>query len=224
MQPHHLNNFWPIDLWSNGTQHISVFPILPSTRDTSVRLAGQPPVDGGPAAHKDFFFFILKNNKNFKNICPFWIISKIPPGRPPIGRQAFSVIFFSSNSQRCPWRKKKRACRPPNGRQAPVARGGGGRQGLHGRHMPPLPLSFETKNSGKKLECLPCCHIFFKWWKNTTIGSRMSGQRMRHLGNPWSPCWVVATCDLVLAARYTMVPILSYSSFLAADPDVFLSS
>ena len=25
-----------------------------------------------------FFFFIFKKNKNFKNICPFWIISKIP--------------------------------------------------------------------------------------------------------------------------------------------------
>ena len=50
--------------------------------------------------------------------------------------------------------------------------------------------------------------------------SRMSGQRMRHLGNPRA----LATCDLILAARYTMVPILSYSSFLAADPDVFLSS
>ena len=39
------------------------------------------------------------------------------------------MYFFSSNLQRSPWRKKKRgACRPPNGRQAPVARWGG-RQG-----------------------------------------------------------------------------------------------
>jgi len=75
-----------------------------------------------------------------------------------------------------------------------------------------------------ELEWLPCCHIFLKWWKDTAIWSHMSGQRMRYLGNPWSPCWAVATCDLVLVARYTMVPILSYSSFLAADPDVFLSS
>ena len=45
-----------------------------------------------------------------------------------------------------------------------------------GRHMPPFPLSFEPKNSGKKLECLSCCHIFLKWWKSTTIGSRISGQ------------------------------------------------
>ena len=106
--------------------------------------------------------------------------------------------FFSSNSQRGPWRKKKGglsppqwvtgACRPPLGRQGPVARWGGDRVPSPfispGRHMPPFPLSFEPKNSGKKLECLPCCHIFLKWWKGTVIGSRMSGQRMRHLGNP----------------------------------------
>ena len=34
--------------------------------------------------------------------------------------------------------------------------------------------------------------------------SRMSGQRMRHLENPWSPCWAVATCDLLesLSSRH----------------------
>ena len=53
-----------------------------------------------------------------------------------------------------------------------------------GRHVPPFPLSFEPKNLGKKLEWLSCCHIFLKWWNGTVIGSRMSGQRMRHLGNP----------------------------------------
>ena len=72
---------------------------------------------------------------------------------PPIGRQALSVIFFSSNSQRGPWQKKG-ACRPPNGRQGPVARWGGDRVPSPyispGRHMPPSPLSFEPKNSGKK--------------------------------------------------------------------------
>ena len=148
--------------------------------------------------------------KYFKNI----------PRSPPIGRQGLSVIFFSSNLQRGPW-KKRGACRPLGGRQGPLTLS---------RHMPPFPLSFEPKNSEKsqplppfpltfepkdswkKLEWLPCCHIFLKWWKGTVIGSRMSRQRMRHLGNPWSPCWAVATCDLVLAARYTMVPILSYSS------------
>ena len=48
--------------------------------------------------------------KYFKNI----------PRSPPIRRQALSVIFSSSNSQRDPWQKKG-ACRPPNGRQGPVA-------------------------------------------------------------------------------------------------------
>ena len=47
--------------------------------------------------------------ENFKNI----------PRSPYGGRQGSNVIFFSSNLQRSPWRKKKRgACRPPNGRQA----------------------------------------------------------------------------------------------------------
>ena len=50
--------------------------------------------------------------ENFKNI----------PRSPYGGRQGSNVIFFSSNLQRSPWRKKKRgACRPPNERQAPVA-------------------------------------------------------------------------------------------------------
>ena len=59
---------------------------------------------------------------------------KTTPGRPMGGRQALSVIFFSSNLQRDSWQKKKKkqgglsphqratgACRPPQGRQGPVA-------------------------------------------------------------------------------------------------------
>ena len=43
------------------------------------------------------------------------------------GRQGSNVIFYS-NLQRSPWSKKKEgACRPPNGRQAPVAQAGGDR-------------------------------------------------------------------------------------------------
>ena len=70
--------------------------------------------------------------ENFKNI----------PRSPYGGATGLKCIFFSSNLQRIPWRKKKEgACRPPNGRQAPVAhpRGDrvlspvGGRQG-------PFPL------------------------------------------------------------------------------------
>jgi len=127
--------------------------------------------------------------ENFKNI----------PRSPYGGRQGSNVIFFLQICNEVPGEKKRGgACRPPNGRQAPVAHprgdrgmspvGGGDRVPSPyinpGRHMPLSPLSFEPKNSGKKLECLPCCHIFLKWWKGTVIGSRMSGQRMRHLGNP----------------------------------------
>ena len=47
-------------------------------------------------------------------------MSKIYPGRPMAGRQGSNVIFFSSNLQRSPWRKKKRGpVAPPNGRQGP---------------------------------------------------------------------------------------------------------
>ena len=63
---------------------------------------------------------------------------KNTPGRPPIGRQALSVIFFSSNLQRGRWKKRgpvapptgdrglsptpgvTGACRPLGGRQAPL--------------------------------------------------------------------------------------------------------
>jgi len=101
--------------------------------------------------------------ENFKNI----------PRSSPIGRHALYVIFFSSNLQRSPWRKKRgrlsppqRAtgpCRPPQGRQGSgPARGAGrpscGRQGgPHGRpgqaaYIRPPPhslLSFDLKKSKK---------------------------------------------------------------------------
>ena len=81
--------------------------------------------------------------KYFKNI----------PRSPAIGRQALSVIFFffkfTTRSL-----EKKRACRPPQGRQGPVARWGAtGSPSPYispGRHMPPSPLSFEPKNSEKR--------------------------------------------------------------------------
>ena len=53
--------------------------------------------------------------KYFKNI----------PRSPPIGRQALSVIFFFKFATRS--LAKKRACRPAQGRQGPVARWGGDR-------------------------------------------------------------------------------------------------
>ena len=71
--------------------------------------------------------------ENFKNI----------PRSPYGGRQGSNVIFFSSNLQRSPWRKKKRgACRPLGGRQGPVL--------TPGHPSPSFPLSFEPKNSEKK--------------------------------------------------------------------------
>ena len=50
--------------------------------------------------------------------------------------------------------KKRGACRPPQGRQGPVARWGGDRVPSPyispGRHMSPFPLSFEPKKFRKK--------------------------------------------------------------------------
>ena len=77
---------------------------------------------------------------------------KNTPGRPHRATGP-KCNFFSSNSQRGPWRKKRGACRPLGGRQGPLP---------FYKPWPPFPLSFEPKNSGKKLECLPCCHIFLK--------------------------------------------------------------
>ena len=66
---------------------------------------------------RGFFFFIFK--KKFKNICPFSNISKIYPGRPPIGRQAQCVIFFFKFATKS-LEKKKQALSPVGGRQAPL--------------------------------------------------------------------------------------------------------
>ena len=74
---------------------------------------------------------------------------KNTPGRPPIGRQALTVIFFFKFATRS--LEKKGACRPPNGRQGPVGRWGGRQGPLPLNHcMPQFSLSFEPKNSEKK--------------------------------------------------------------------------
>ena len=106
---------------------------------------------------------------------------KNTPRSPPIGRQALSVIFFLQIRNKVPGKKK--AISPPQTGDRPYI--------SPGRHMPPFPLSFEPKNSGKKRglrirKTAKLCRIayFLKWWKGTAIGSRMSGKRMRHLGNP----------------------------------------
>ena len=46
---------------------------------------------------------------------------KTTPGRPPIGRQALIVIFFFKFATKSLAKKMQGACRPPNGRQGPVA-------------------------------------------------------------------------------------------------------
>ena len=109
-----------------------------------------------------FSFLYLKKLKfqkymsvleNFKNI----------PRSSYGGRHGSNVIFFFFKFAIKSLEKKKglsppqRAtgpCRPPQGRQGPVARWGGDRGPSPylspGRHSPPFPLSFEPKNSGKK--------------------------------------------------------------------------
>ena len=74
------------------------------------------------------------------------------------GATGFKCNFFSSNLQRSPWRKKG-ACRPPNGRQDPVAPPTGDRtlSPTPGATGPCRPLGGRQalnpgrlKNSGKK--------------------------------------------------------------------------
>ena len=98
--------------------------------------------EDGPIILAVFSFLYLK--KKFKNICQFWNISKIYPGRPPIGRQAQSVIFFFFRFATKSLEKKKAqspvggggatgACRPAHGRPPLGPAHGGGR----GRVAPP---------------------------------------------------------------------------------------
>ena len=77
--------------------------------------------------------------KYFKNI----------PRSPPHRATGPNCIFFFKFATRS--LAKKGACRPPQWRQGPVARWGG-RQGPSPLYKPwpPSPLSFQSKNSGKK--------------------------------------------------------------------------
>jgi len=70
---------------------------------------------------------------------------KNTPRSPPHRATGTKCNFFSLNLQRGPWQKKrkekKRACRPPNGRQGPVAHPRGGRACRRlGRRQVPFPL------------------------------------------------------------------------------------
>src|SRR6185436_8280785 len=87
---------------------------------------------------------------------------KIYPGRPPIGRQAQSVIFFLQICNEVPG-EKKGGRSPPNARQGglspPPATGGhvappSGDRGMppYITSNPPLPSSFESENSTKNPE------------------------------------------------------------------------
>ena len=127
-----------------------------------------------PAVFSFLYFLKIKISKIYVR---FEIFQKYPRS-PPIGRQGLSVIFFLQIRNEVP--EKKGPVAPPTGDRPYI-----------GRHMPPFPLSFEPKNSGKKRgvrrrKTAKLCRIayFLKWWKGTAIGSRMSGQRMPHLGNP----------------------------------------
>ena len=64
---------------------------------------------------------------------------KNTPGRPPIGRQTLSVIFFLQICNEVP--EKKGACRPCNGRQGAVAppRATSGRARPRARQGPVAP-------------------------------------------------------------------------------------
>ena len=130
--------------------------------------------------YSGFFFFIFK--KKFKNICPFSNISKIYPGRPPIGRQAQCVIFFQICNEVLGDKKNKPcrplggatgACRPPLGRQGPVARWGGDRPPSF-FFLQGLCCKFEEKNTfepcrppigrpGYIFEIFQNGHIFLKF-------------------------------------------------------------
>ena len=81
--------------------------------------------------------------KYFKNI----------PRSPPIGRQALSVIFFLQIRNEVPGKKKGPVAHPTGDRGLSPTPGATESPFPYispGRHMPPSPLSFEPKNSGKK--------------------------------------------------------------------------
>ena len=88
--------------------------------------------------------------ENFKNI----------PRSPYGGRQGSNVIFFLQICNEVPGEKKEGACRPPNGRQAPVAHPRGDRAlspvgGATGPYLSPgrhslchLSLKIQEKREG----------------------------------------------------------------------------
>ena len=117
-------------------------------------LMGRGPGVKGPIQAVFSFLYLKKKLKfqkymsvlkNFKNI------HRSPYG----GRQGSNVIFFSSNLQRSPWRKKKRgACRPPQGRQASGPARGAGRPS-YGRQGGLSPTPPRATGSGRLYKASP---------------------------------------------------------------------
>ena len=107
-----------------------------------------------PASRRSFFFFIFKKIKISKIYFRFGKFQKYTPVA-LWGATGLKCNFFSSNLQRSPWRKKRggmsppqRAigpCRPPQGRQGPVARWGGDRVPISFCH---LSLKIQEKREG----------------------------------------------------------------------------
>ena len=75
--------------------------------------------------------------ENFKNI----------PRSPYGGRQGSNVIFFFKFATKSLEKKKERACRPPNGRQDPVAHPRGDRVLISLCH---LSLKIQEKERGEE--------------------------------------------------------------------------
>ena len=125
-----------------STNHLSLQP-------TGGSRAGplRPPQPAAQPVMPDqavFSFLYLKKIKISKIYVGFGKFQKYTPVA-LWGATGLKCIFFSSNLQRSPWRKK---------RGGPVA-SWGGRQGPPpilnpGHHSPTFPLSFEPKNSEKK--------------------------------------------------------------------------
>ena len=97
-----------------------------------------------------FSFLYLKKFKISKIYVRFGKFQKYTPVA-LWGRQGSNVIFFLQIYNKVPGGKKRGHVAPPTG-----ARWGGGDRGPFpylspSRHSPPFPLSFEPKNSGKKI-------------------------------------------------------------------------
>ena len=132
-----------------------------------------------------FFFFIFKKNKNFKNICPFWKILKMAPGRPWGGRQVsyrpsnrrHELNVFFLNLQRGPGRgcvEGGGPVAPPTGDRglSPVAPPTGDR-GSPTLYKPWLPFpshlspkiapKIQKKRGARRRKAAKLCRIAHLW-------------------------------------------------------------